>query len=637
MDRPTLRHMSFKNRGNLLAGLLLIACVAAGPAIAVLIDFQHQLRRERDRQAQSIALQRAQILSASLGNIVEGTRLMMVALSATERVTNLLPTCSLLLDDLRRGAPDYTALAVIQGDGRVVCSSAAGPSPPEAAAALAQPFLTVQGFTIGRYATIDGFARAVLPFAIPFKSREGTSAILVAGLDLAAIQAVLATLHQPIGSDLVVADRDGTVLARAPDRLDAGGGNLGQARQSLDRPAGAIASERAGEGRVIGYAPSGPNPEGLFVTAGFSTDELVGGIDAAAHRGYVLTVLGAACSLLLALFVGQHYLRAPASVLLQAARRWGSGDLTARADMQAGTVSEFAGLGVAFNRMAELLQQQRTALQGMNEALEVRVAERTRALLDSNNRLQVEIAERELTEASLRQAQKLQAVGQLASGVAHDFNNLLTAILGSIELLRKRLPYPDSRQLRLLETATQAVERGGRLTAQLLVFSRKQPLLAVSLDVAGAIEGMAGLLASTLGVKINLETRIERDLWPAKLDPNQFEAAILNLALNARDAMPNGGRLIISAGNVTTTGASMWSELPPGDYVNVTVSDTGSGMSADVVSRAYDPFFTTKPPGEGSGLGLSQVHGMVRQSGGSVSIHSQLGSGTKISLILPRT
>ena len=637
-DLPISRFVPIIKRGNLLAGLLLIVLVAAGPAIAMLIDFQRELRREREVQARSVALQHAELLSASLAAIGEGTRQMMGALTSTERVLALRPSCGVLLDDLRRGTPDYVALAVVRINGSAVCSSAAAPLAPESVSAWARPFLPAQAFTPGRYAELPGVVQPMLAFAVPFQSRTGEPALLIAGLALRRIEGVLSGLHQPMDGEMVIADRYGTVLASMPRRDNGVGKRLEQVTRYLDAPAGTVVIDHGRDApRVLGHVPAGPDPVRMFVGASFNINDLVGGIDAAANRGYVLTALGIACSILLALFLGHRFLRAPASVLLEAARRWGSGDLTARADMPASTTSEFAGLGVAFNRMAELLQQQRTELQGAKDALELRVAERTRALLDSNNRLQVEIAERELTEASLRQAQKLQAVGQLAGGVAHDFNNLLTAILGSLELLRKWAPFADSRQIRLLDTATQAVDRGSRLTAQLLAFSRKQPLLAVSVDVAHAIQGVAGLLASTLGAKITLEKRIDPDLWPAMLDPNQFEAAVLNLALNARDAMPGGGRLIVAADNVTTTPASLWSELPPGDYVRVTVSDSGGGMAADVANRAFEPFYSTKPHGEGSGLGLSQVHGMVRQSGGSVSIRSRPGEGTQVIMVLPRS
>ena len=630
----------FFRRGNLMAGLLLIVFVATGPAFAVLLNFQHDLWREREVQARGIALRRAELISAAMGSIIEGTRQMMLALSVTQRAGSLAPACAGLLDDLRQGAPAYAVLAIVRRNGAVVCSSATTPLADGAVASLAEPFLAADRFVTGRYTSLPSLAAPILSFGLPFAGRNGgDQAVLVAGLDLRRLDTLLAELHQPADGRLVIADRDGAVLARAPVQAAPLGSQIEQKQELLGAAAAGTELSDAPDRpqRVTGYVPPGANPAGLFITAGFGVADLVSGIDQAADRGYLLIALGAALSILLALLIGHRYLRAPASVLLEAAQRWGSGDLGARATMPASATSEFAGLGTAFNKMAELLQQQRFELRALNEALELRVAERTRALLDSNNRLQVEIAERELTEGSLRQAQKLQAVGQLAGGMAHDFNNLLTAILGSLELLRKRLPAADGRQEALLDTASEAVERGSRLTAQLLAFSRKQPLLAVSVDVGAAIAGMAGLLASTLGTAVRIETRVDPDLWPALLDPNQFEAALLNLALNARDAMPGGGRLLISADNAVITPVSPWTELAPGDYVNVMVSDTGTGMSAEAINRAFEPFFTTKPPGKGSGLGLSQVHGMVRQSGGSIAIESRSGGGTKVSLMLPRS
>ena len=632
---------SFNKRGNLLAGLVLLVLVAAGPAFAVLLNFQRELRQEREDQARNVALQRAELISASVGNVVEGSRQMLVAVSVTRRVQQGNPACGVLLDGIRQNTPYYSLLAVVRRDGTPVCSSAAAALGPETLAMLGQSFGELSGFVTGRYVAVPGLDAPVLSFALPIpgSSGENPAALVIAGLDLRALDALLTELHQPADGRLLVADRDGTILARTPQTAAKVGDKLGLERGLLGAGTAGIAAfdDPDGTQRIVGYVPPGKGLAGLFVAAGFSLTDLVSGINAAARRGYLLMSLGAALSVLLALVIGHRYLRAPASVLLEAARRWGSGDLTARAMMPDGATSEFAGLGNAFNEMAELLQHQRAELQGLNDALELRVADRTRALLESNNRLQVEIAERELTEASLRQAQKLQAVGQLAGGMAHDFNNLLTAILGSLELLRKRLPDVDTRQAKLLDIAVDAVARGSRLTAQLLAFSRKQPLLAVCVNVSEAIGGMAGLLASTLGGSVQLETRVEGDLWPAMLDPNQFEAAILNLALNARDAMPAGGRLIIAASNVNVTPASSSAELDPGSYVCVTVSDTGLGMPPDVVNRAFEPFFTTKAPGKGSGLGLSQVHGMVRQSGGSIMIESRQGGGTRITVMLPRS
>ena len=645
MDRavPSFLRPSFIRRGNLLGGLVLLVIVAAGPALAVLINFQHELHRDRAEQARAMAVQKALFVSASVDKIVDGTRQMLVALSASRPVRTLDPACAEALRNLRRVATAYSVLAVVRLDGTPVCSdAAAAPVPADALASLAEPFLSASGFVTGRYANMPAVAPPMITFALPFQAAGGESGLLIAGLNLDRLGTLLAGLDRPDRGRFVVADRDGTVLAYAPDRP----GMVGHAATPEQRAAlqqqsagTTLYRDESGDRRIMGYVPPGLDHAAVLVCVGFSVADLVGGIDAAAHRGYLLIVLGAGLSILLALFIGYRYLRVPASVLLGAARRWGSGDLTARVAMPKSVAAEFAGLGDAFNEMAELLQQQRAELQALNEALELRVSDRTRALLDSNNRLQVEIAERELTEGSLRQVQKLQAVGQLAGGMAYEFNNLLTVILGSLELLRKRIGAADSRQERLLDSATRAVERGSLLTAQLLAFSHKQPLLAVSVSVSVAevIRGMVGLLESTLGPSVRLETRVNDDLWPAMLEPNQFAAAILNLALNARDAMPSGGRLRIAATNIMTTPASPVSELGIGEYVCVTVSDSGTGMPPSVVNRAFEPFFTTKEPGKGPGLGLSQVHGMVGQLGGSVTIESRVGEGTAVRIMLPRS
>ncbi len=284
--------------------------------------------------------------------------------------------------------------------------------------------------------------------------------------------------------------------------------------------------------------------------------------------------------------------------------------------------------------MASALNVQQRQLQELNSSLEARVAERTRDLTESRNRLQVEMAEREKSETSLRQAQKLQAVGQLAGGIAHDFNNLLTAIVGALDLMRSRMPAGQDNLLRLVDNALQAAERGGKLTGQLLAFSRRQRLLPSPTDLNLAIIALSNLLGSTLGRTIRIQHDLVQDLWPAMVDPGQIEAAVINLAINARDAMPEGGVLTISTRNVTQDLPG--GNLAPGEYVAVRVSDTGTGMAPEVLARVFEPFYTTKGPGRGSGLGLSQVHGLAQQSGGDVRIESQLGQGTTVTLLLPR-
>ena len=285
--------------------------------------------------------------------------------------------------------------------------------------------------------------------------------------------------------------------------------------------------------------------------------------------------------------------------------------------------------------MAAALARREDDLRGHADALEARVAERTQELLVTNNRLQVEIAERQNTEAALVQSQKLQVVGQLAGGIAHDFNNLLATIQGSLDLLSRTVPPKEERQRTWIERATGAVNRGSQLTGRLLAFSRRQRLAVQASDVNKLMSDLVPLLRTcTHGQRIRIDTWLGDDLWPAMVEPSQVEAAILNLALNARDAMPDGGVLTITTANQPVTDA-MKSDIAAGDYVAIIVTDTGVGMSDEVAQRAFEPFFTTKGP-SGSGLGLSQVHGMVRESGGTVRLKTSPDGGTSVTLLLPR-
>ena len=236
----------------------------------------------------------------------------------------------------------------------------------------------------------------------------------------------------------------------------------------------------------------------------------------------------------------------------------------------------------------------------------------------------------------LRQAQRLEAVGQLTAGMAHDFNNLLTAVLGSLELLAKRLPARELHVTALLAAATTAAQRGAALTTQLLAFSRQQRIAAKPTDLRAVIEKISPLLQSTIGAAIKLDIVAEPDLWIALGDPTQLELATMNLAINARDAMSGGGKITIRMANASRSHPVKSEEPAAGDYVSVSVADTGFGIPDDVQKRAFEPFFTTKGPGKGSGLGLSQVLGMTKQLHGGVAISSALGVGTCVTIFLPR-
>ncbi len=280
-------------------------------------------------------------------------------------------------------------------------------------------------------------------------------------------------------------------------------------------------------------------------------------------------------------------------------------------------------------------------LRRLNETLEAKVAERTHELEETNRQLEHEISERRKAEEVLWHSQKMEVLGQLTGGVAHDFNNLLAVIVGSLELahaaLEGRRQFPPGKILQLIASAQSAAERGGQVTQQLLAFARKSILSSETLVLNDVIAQCEGFLRRALGELVSLSLRFAPDLWPCTIDPVQFEAALLNLVVNARDAMPRGGKLDIDTANVLIEDEqSHGADAPsPGAYARIRVSDTGTGMEPEIVARAFEPFFTTKDLGKGSGLGLSQVYGFVKQSGGHVTIDSAVRAGTTFSLYLP--
>ncbi|MDE2034071.1 MAG: response regulator [Pseudomonas sp.] len=278
----------------------------------------------------------------------------------------------------------------------------------------------------------------------------------------------------------------------------------------------------------------------------------------------------------------------------------------------------------ARDRLIDLSQSEQR-LQSTLETLEQQVEERTAQL--RNN------------EEALRQSQKMEAVGQLTGGIAHDFNNMLTGIIGSLELLRRRVARGRTEDLdSLIDLGVTSANRAAALTHRLLAFSRRQSLDSKPVQINQRVSSMGELLQRSLNESIALDIRLTEQLWTAEADPNQLESALLNLAINARDAMPNGGKLVVETTNrhLDSVFTAAYGTLTPGDYVELSVSDTGCGMPESVISRAFDPFFTTKPIGQGTGLGLSMIYGFARQSHGHVSIHSVVGQGTTVSLFLPR-
>jgi signal transduction histidine kinase len=291
------------------------------------------------------------------------------------------------------------------------------------------------------------------------------------------------------------------------------------------------------------------------------------------------------------------------------------------------TVQAFAQGRIA--RRAALMQSERA------ETLEQAVADRTRELITANERLREEAATRADAEAQLRQVQKMEAVGQLTGGIAHDFNNMLAVVVGGLDLARRRLSNNRAEVARHIDNAMEGATRAAALTRRLLAFARAEPLLPEGVDPSQLITGMSDLLDRTLGERISVRTEALDQPWNVWIDPHQLENAILNLAVNARDAMENEGCLTLTTANIHLAHHEI-GEAEAGDYVRIDVTDDGCGMTPEVLDRVFEPFFTTKPVGKGTGLGLSQLFGFARQSGGEVAIKSAPGEGTTVSLYLPR-
>jgi signal transduction histidine kinase/CheY-like chemotaxis protein len=331
--------------------------------------------------------------------------------------------------------------------------------------------------------------------------------------------------------------------------------------------------------------------------------------------------------------------------IIRAADSFSAGDLSSRARVLSG--DEIGVVANSFNEMAGSLQTQVKELAQLNESLRLEIGKRERAetavrqayarLETAHQELQHQTADRLHAEEMLRQSEKMRALGQLTGGIAHDFNNLLGVIIGSVDVLIDTLrDMPE--QIELANEILKSALNGSRLTRRLLAVGRNQPLNPQRVDLSVLLGGEIEMLRRTLGESIHVEAVSAPKLWFTSADPSQIGDALLNLALNARDAMPSGGTLWIEAANLHLDAqtAAAYSEVGEGDYVVLTVTDTGTGMPQSVVQRAIEPFFTTKPPSVGSGLGLSMAYGFAKQSGGHLDIESSVGMGTKVSIYLPR-
>jgi signal transduction histidine kinase/ActR/RegA family two-component response regulator len=639
--------------------LLVLGCLL--PILTAQVYSQIKLHADRHEQLGSLALRQVEFVNANVENIVGGVHQLGVMAGQLAALRGGGEQCSERLTALRQGLTQYRFLALFSAaDGTLLCGSNGLPVGVTNGGGRRwlTKLLTTPDLTVGQLVSDVADKSRYLPVAvrIPGHTAGEVPTVLLAALNIDWLASQLKTTengHSPAVADatLMIADGDGTIVSHVPNTAGTAGLPVPDwLRPLLSRQNQGVETVTDPDRRsyLAAYVPSTTQRSGLAVIETMLLPEVTADIDQATYQNLLVIGTAAIAALILAWVAGRRFIYRPAEALLNAARKWREGDLDARASLtDAG--SEFAALAQSFNAMAAGLQARELERRLQSSFLEAQVAERTRELSESSNRLQVEIAGREKTEAALHQAQKLQAVGQLAGGIAHDFNNMLATVLGNLELMERRVsqaeegfgPADSERLLRLIERATGAVTRGGQLTSRLLAFSRRQRLAARPTDVNALLRELITLATSTLGRRVQVASELSDDLWSAMVDPSQVEAAILNLCLNARDAMPEGGRLTLSTANVSIGPAvsdtsSLGTDLAPGCYVRVCIADTGMGMTPDVRARAFDPFFTTKGPGAGSGLGLSQVYGVARQSGGGVAIDSTPGEGTRVTLFLPR-
>ncbi|WP_439596860.1 ATP-binding protein [Falsiroseomonas sp.] len=593
--------------------LWLVALATIMPAL--LLGFR--FLQERDAQIAAATEQLGTIadgVARDLEDRILSTGQLLVGLSrARDLQTASREGCSAFLARVVAQFPQYTGLLTTDREGRLFCDSSQ--SGRDVNFADRGYFQRAQGTEDGLVVD-SAFGRmsgsAVLQVVRPARSLAGDlELVLLAGLDLARLVREDLRLSAS-GTEILMLDQQGAILVWQPNPARVGqlGSNIANTplgRFGLSARPGETAALRQEDGELfIWAAGSAPHvaQAGLRVLIGQRRQDLLAPADRRLWQDLTILallslVLGGAVWLM-----GEVVIRREIGRISTMARRLGQGDLSARipAPHPGG---ELGGLMTVLNQSAESLQQQRDAIAELNR--------------------------------KLTQAQRMEAVGQLTGGLAHDFNNLLTVIIGSAELLAERLQQ-DADLLQLAETTRMAAERGGELTRSLLAFARRQPLEPRPTDLNAEILRIELLLRRTLGEHVECRFELSSHLPPALVDPAQLEAALLNLTLNARDAMPNGGLLTVETAmaELDASYAAQNEEVTPGEYLVIAVTDTGCGMTPEVLAQVFEPFFTTKEFGRGSGLGLSMVYGFVKQSYGHVKVYSEPGHGTSVKLYLPR-
>ncbi|MBV9522916.1 MAG: response regulator [Alphaproteobacteria bacterium] len=616
---------------SLRTRLLLLVVLAVLPAVCIEVYGEIKLRSARQSEIRQDATRLMRLVAAEQGRIGEGARQLLIAFSELGAVRDRdWPACDAAAARIRAQVEGYINIGIADREGNILCS--ARPVPPGTnlrGSTVLGNTLHANSFAVGALGAGRISGRRSISYGLPYRDGEGrTIGAIWATIDLDWLAHHFGDRFSSPNMTLLIADSDGMILVRLPDQERWVGKPVGDAYMSLvTAPAEGVFETAGIDGvnRVIAYSPASTEPKGLYLGVGLATAPIFAQIDAATWRKVELVSLAFILALVAASLGGTAFIRNPIDRLLLATHRWRAGDYRARAAL-ADRKSEIGKLGLAFDEMADVLERREVDRKAAEDALAALNA-------DLEQRVKDEVAQREKAQAALVQSQKLEALGQLTSGVAHDFNNLLAAILGNIELLRPRVVDPGA--IKLIDGAERAASRGAKLIEQLLAFSRHHHLETEPFDANALIKGMADLLPRTIGPAVQISHALASEIWPALADPSQVEIALLNLAINARDAMPLGGNLLLETANVPAGDPRLPAELS-GDFVMIAVNDSGAGMTEEVKARAFEPFFTTKDLGKGTGLGLSMVYGVAKQSGGIATIESTPGRGTTIAMFLPR-
>ena len=585
---------------SLLSRLFVLVAVAMLPAIAIQAYNEIDLRRTREVEVQDEVLGLAKLAAAEQQQIVQGVRQALIALSELPAIkAKDVEGCNAYLSRINKRYPEFIVFIVVDIDGNSFCDSAIEHKPSTAAGRAYFASVVKTGkFTIGEFALGRTTGRNVLQFALPFYDNEDRmGGVVIAALSLDWLADYIAKKGVPEGAALAITDRNGICLARYPDNNLFVGKKLPAGKDP--KTANGTVEDMVnvdGVRRTVGFAAVGDD---LLVSFGLGKAQTFTKIEHRTQRDVLFIIMSTLIVLTLTAWGAQRFIQRPFAQLVDAANRWRVGEFGRRVDIPG--ESEIAEVASAFNAMADALKNR----------------------------------EDELSEAreQFHQSQKMESVGQLTGGIAHDFNNLLTVVSANLELIEAD---QDSGKVRhFAAAARRAVDRGAKLTAQLLAFSRRQILNPKPVDANQLVSEFQGIIRKAVGEACRVKVWTNEGLWLCHVDPARLETALLNLALNARDAMPNGGVLDIEMKNVIVPEGSV-PGCPAGSYVRLSVRDTGFGMPPEVRDRAFEPFFTTKEVGKGTGLGLSMVYGFVRQSGGHIAIESASGRGTTVALYLPK-